>query len=85
MSERSLSRARLLETREGWLLIKSWTTVKGCRPADDATLSHSLRFAGEKGLTSKAVANNIIKPAEVDHVEKLSNCNVEGTRSMEAS
>jgi len=51
------------------------------RPASSATRSHSLRSA----LILKSVAENVIKPAEVNQAESPLNCNVERQRSMEAS
>ena len=58
---------------------------KRSTPANNATPYHSLRSVDKETLTPEAVAGNIIKEAEVDRVEKSSNCNVGGTRSMEVS
>jgi hypothetical protein len=54
-------------------------------PANNATSPHSLRSAGKETLTPEAVAGNIIKKAEVDRVEKPSNCNVERLQNMGVS
>jgi len=87
----------LLEAKESWLLVKAWTAIRKSSAvlqhldseastlASNVTLSHSLHSADKKPLTPKAVADNIIKKAEVDRAKKSSNCNVEGTRSMGVS
>jgi hypothetical protein len=75
----------LLQTSEAWMHVKVWTAAKRPTVATNATPSRSLHCvdtAGKKTLTSKAVADNIIKPAEVYRAEKSSNCNVQGRRSM---
>lgn len=58
---------------------------KRSTPANNATPSHSLRSAGKETSTSGAVADNIIKPAEVDRAEESQNCNVEKLRRMGVS
>ncbi|MCJ7561076.1 hypothetical protein MUO79_10750 [Candidatus Bathyarchaeota archaeon] len=58
---------------------------KRSTPANNATPYHSLRSAGKEPSTPEAVADNIIKEAEVDRVEKSSNCNVERLQSMGVS
>jgi len=87
----------LLEAKESWLLVKAWTAIRKSSAvlrhldseastlASNATLSHSLHSADKKPLTPKTVADNIIKEAEVDRVEKSSNCNVERLQNMGVS
>jgi len=58
---------------------------KKSTPANNATSPHSLRSANKETLTPEAVAGNIIKEAEVDRVEKSSNCNVERLQNMGVS
>ena len=75
----------LLQTGEAWMHVKVWIAVERPTVATNATPSRSLRCAdtaGKKTSTSKAVADNITKPAEVYHAEKSSNCNVQGRRSI---
>jgi len=58
---------------------------KRSTPANNATPYRSLRSADKETLTPEAVAGNIIKEAEVDRVEKSSNCNVERLQNMGVS
>jgi hypothetical protein len=58
---------------------------KRSTPANNATPSHSLRSVDKETLIPEAVADNIIKPAEVDRAEESSNCNVEKPRRMGVS
>ena len=55
---------------------------KRSTPANNATPYRSLRSVDKETLTPEAVAGNIIKEAEVDRVEKSSNCNVERLQNM---
>ena len=55
---------------------------KRSTPANNATPCCSLRSAGKGTSAPDAVAGNIIKEAEVDRVEKSSNCNVERLQNM---
>lgn len=74
----------LLKNGEAWVHVKVWIAVERPTVATDATPSRSLHCADtadKETSTSKAVADNIIKPAEVFHAEKSSNCNVQGRRS----
>ena len=58
---------------------------KRSTPANNATPYHSLRSVDKETSTPEAVADNIIKEAEVDRVEKSSNCNVERLQNMGVS
>ena len=55
---------------------------KRSTPANNATSPHSLRSADKETLTPEAVADNIINAAEVERVEKSSNCNVGRLQNM---
>lgn len=57
-------------------------TRKRSTLTNNATPSHSLRSAGKKSFTSKAVAENVVKPSLGDRGTNSLNWNVERTRSM---
>jgi hypothetical protein len=55
---------------------------KRSTPTNNATPYRSLRSVDKETLTPEAVADNIINAAEVERVEKSSNCNVGRLQNM---